>query len=190
MLKKLLLGVVALVLVFTATAYLLPRYVTVKHTAQILAPPEVVFPILSTPAEWPRWSPWTARDPDMELTFSGPPTGFGATWSWTSASQGDGSMTFTLSIPSVKVEYELAITGEGPPATGDFLIAPNAKGCVVAWTQRTDMGHSPVGRWMGLLVPGRLRGDFTEGLSRLSDYARAQPTAPPIVGIEIPMTPP
>jgi hypothetical protein len=190
MLKKLLLGVVAVVLVLTATAYALPRYVTVRHTAQILAPPEVVFPILSTPSEWPMWSPWTARDPAMEIAFSGPPTGVGATWSWKSASEGDGSMTFTLSIPSVKAAYDLSIVGMGPPGKGDFLIAPNAAGCVVAWTMTSDMGNSPIGRWMGLLLPGWLRRDFAEGLSRLSDYARTQPTPPPIIGIEVPLTPP
>jgi hypothetical protein len=184
--KKLLIGVVALLLVLTATAYLLPRYVTVKHTAQILAPPEVVFPILSTPAEWPKWSPWNARDTAMSVTLSGPPTGVGATWSWQSASQGNGSMTFTLSIPSVKVEYLLSIEGMGPPSKGDFLIAPNAEGCVVAWTQVADMGNSPVGRWMGLLLRGWLRTDFEEGLARLSDYAQTQPPPPPIIGIEMP----
>lgn len=190
MLKKVLLGFVALLLVLSATAYLRPRYVTVKHTAQILAPPEVVFPILSTPMEWPKWSPWNARDPEMQVSFSGPPTGVGATWSWTSASQGDGSMTFTLSIPSVKAEYELSLVGMGPPSKGDFLIAPNAEGCVVAWTQRTDMGNSPIGRWMGLLLSRWLRRDFEEGLARLSDYAQTQPLPPPIIGIEVPLTPP
>lgn len=190
MLKKLLLGVAALLLVLTATAYLLPRYITVKHTAQILAPPEVVFPILATPAEWPRWSPWNARDPNMQVTFSGPVTGTGATWSWKSESEGNGSMRFTFAVPSVKVEYELAFEGMGAASPGDFLIAPNAEGCVVAWTQRVDMGNSPVGRWMGLVLPGWLRRDFEEGLVRLSEYAQTQPPPPPIIGIEVPLTPP
>lgn len=186
MLKKLLLGVVALLILLVGTAYLLPRQVTVKRTAQILAPPEVVFPILSTPSEWPRWSPWNARDPEMQVTFSGPPTGVGATWSWKSASEGDGSMTFTLSIPSVKVGYTLTIEGMGPPSTGDFLIAPNAEGSVVAWSMTIDMGNTPIGRWMGLLVPRWLERDFDDGLRRLSDYAETQPPPPPIIGIEVP----
>jgi len=184
MARKLLLGVAALLSVLVVSAYLLPREVTVQRTAQILAPPEVVFPILSTPSEWPRWSPWTARDTAIRVTFSGPPTGVGATWSWTSASEGTGSMTFTLSIPSVKVGYTLARDGWGPLARGDFLIAPNTRGSVVAWTMTADVGNSPIGRWMGLLLPRRVARDIDDGLRRLSDYAPTQPPPPPIIGIE------
>lgn len=189
MLKKLLLGAVALVLVLAGVAYLLPRTHTVERTAQLPAPPEVVFPILATPAEWPKWSPWNARDPEMEITFSGPPTGVGATWSWTSKKEGDGSMTFTQSIPSVKVAYELTIAGMGPPSSGDFLIAPNAEGSVVKWAMTVDMGNSPIGRWIGLMMPRWLGKDFEEGLERLGAYAATQPMPEPIMGVEYPMVP-
>jgi uncharacterized protein YndB with AHSA1/START domain len=188
--RKLLFGVLAVVLVLTATAYLLPRHVTVQYTAQLLAPPEVVFPLLSTPAEWPKWSPWTARDPEMQLSFSGPPTGVGAAWSWRSASEGTGTMTFTLSVPSVKAEYSYTTDGLETPATGDFLIAPNAEGSIVAWTMRSDMGNSPIGRWKGVLWQREVRREFADGLTRLSNLAQILPPPPPILGIEAPITPP
>mgnify|MGYP006915320635 CR=1 FL=1 len=38
---------------------------------------------------------WNQRDPAMKMDYSGPPTGVGAAWAWTSKSEGDGKMTFT-----------------------------------------------------------------------------------------------
>lgn len=189
MLRKLLLGLVGLVVLLSATAYLLPRTVSVQRTARVAAPPEVVFPIIATPAEWPKWSPWNQRDPNMEINFSGPPTGVGATWSWKSKSEGDGSMTFTQSIPSVKVAYELTIVGMGPPSPGAFLIAADPDGSMVQWSMTADMGNSPIGRWLGLLMPRWLGKDFEEGLASLSAYAATQPLPPPIIGIEVPVEP-
>lgn len=189
MLRKLLIGFVALLVMLTGVAYLLPRTHTVSVTAQVAAPPEVVFPIIETPAEWPKWSPWNKRDTAMQITYSGPPAGTGATWAWKSASEGDGSMTITRAVPSVQVGYELTIPGMGPPSSGEFTIAPNAEGSVVQWAMTVDMGNSPVGRWIGLFMPRWLRKDFTEGLEALSAYAATVPPPAPIMGVEVPMMP-
>ena len=189
MLKKLLLGLVVLLALLVGGAYLLPREISVTRTAQLPAPPEVIFPILDTPSEWPRWSPWNARDPDLEIIYSGPPAGVGATWSWKSAKEGNGSMTLTESIPSVRVAYSLTIEGMGPPSPGDFVLAPTGEGTVVQWSMTADMGNSPIGRWLGLMMPRWLSADFDEGLERLGRYAESQPLPPPIIGIEAPVEP-
>lgn len=189
MLKKLLLGLVALLVLLAAGAYLLPREHTVVVTAPVPAPPEVVFPLIETPAEWPKWSPWNKRDPDMQITYAGPPRGEGATWSWKSASEGDGSMTITQAVPSVIVGYQLSIAGMGPPSDGTFTIAAAPAGSVVEWKMRVDMGNNPIGRWIGLMMPTWLRKDFTEGLDALGAYAATLPPPPPIMGIEVPLVP-
>jgi hypothetical protein len=186
MLKKILLVLVALVALIVGGAFLLPREITVTHTAQLDAAPDVLFPLISTPTEWPKWSAWNRRDPDMTITYSGPPTGVGARWDWKSAKEGDGFMVFTLSVPSAKVEYDLTIIGMGPPSHGDIQMAPNAKGTVVAWTQTFDMGNNPFGRWFGLYIPTMMRRDFTAGLEQLNEYSRNMPPSEPIMGREIP----
>lgn len=189
MLKKLLIGLVVLLALLTGVAFLLPREHTVVVTAPVPAPPEVVFPLLETPAEWPRWSPWNKRDPNMQITYAGPPRGQGATWSWTSASEGDGSMTITQAVPSVIVKFELTIAGMGPPSDGTFTIAAAPEGSLVEWRMRVDMGNNPIGRWIGLMMPTWLRQDFTDGLAALGAYAATLPPPEPIMGVEVPMVP-
>ncbi len=186
MLKKILLGLLVVVVLLIGVAYLLPRRITVTHTAQLASSPDVLFPLVATPMEWPQWSPWNKRDPDMTITFSGPPTGVGARWDWKSASQGDGFMVFTESMPSVRIGYNLTIIGMGPPSTGTFRFAPNPSGTMVEWSMTADMGNNPLGRWFGLLMPNMLRKDFVEGLAGLDEYAKTQPPSEPIMGIELP----
>lgn len=186
MLKKILLGVFALLIVLVGVAYLLPRKITVTRSAQLAASPDVIFPLIETPAEWPNWSPWNKRDPNMQITFSGPPAGEGAKWAWTSESEGDGEMIITKSVPSVLMDFELTIVGMGPPSSGGFRLAPNAQGTIVEWTMTADMGNSPIGRWIGLLMPGMLAKDFDEGLASLDVYAKTRPPSEAIMGFEIP----
>ena len=48
-----------------------------------------------------------ARDPAMKIAYSGPPAGSGAKWTWESASEGKGEMTFTAAVPNQRVDYAL-----------------------------------------------------------------------------------
>jgi hypothetical protein len=186
MLKKILLGLVLLLAVLVGVAYLLPREITVTRSAQLASSPDVIFPLLETPAEWPKWSPWNKRDPNMKITYSGPPNGQGAKWAWTSESEGDGEMVITQAVPSVIVNFELTIVGMGPPSTGGFRLAPNASGTVVEWSMTADMGNSPIGRWIGLMMPKWLAKDFDDGLASLNEYAKTRPPGEHIMGVEIP----
>ncbi len=186
MLKKVLLGLVLLIVVLVGVAYLLPRNITVTRTAQLASSPDIIFPLLETPSEWPQWSPWNKRDPNMKITYSGPPSGQGAKWAWTSESEGDGEMVITESVPSVVVNFELTIVGMGPPSRGGFRLAPNANGTVVEWSMTADMGNSPMGRWIGLMMPGWLAKDFDDGLAALDAYAKTRPPGEHIMGVELP----
>ncbi len=186
MLKKILIGVVALLILLVGVSYLFPRHITVTRTAQLASAPDVIFPLVETPAEWPKWSPWNKRDPNMQITFSGPPAGQGAKWAWTSESEGDGEMVITKSVPSVVMDFELTIVGMGPPSTGGFRLAPNAQGTMVEWTMTADMGNSPIGRWFGLMMPSMLSKDFDDGLAALDTYAKSRPQNEHIMGVELP----
>ncbi len=174
MFKKTLIGVGALLLVLVAVSYLLPRYVSVSRSRQLAASPEALYPIVATPAEWPKWSPWNKRDPNMTVTFSGPAMGEGARWDWKSESQGDGGMVFTDATPLQRLGYELTIVGMGPPSYGEFVFTPNPEGTLVTWDMTADMGNTPMGRWFGLYMPTMLRKDFDEGLAALDAYAASK----------------
>lgn len=178
MLKKTLLGFVVLVVVLVGVSYLFPRYIRVERSAQLAASPDVLYEIVATPAEWPKWSPWNKRDTAITISFSGPASGEGARWAWQSESQGDGEMVFTTAEPNNKVGYELTIIGMGPPSTGEFVFTPGSEGTMVTWDMTADMGNTPMGRWFGLFMPGMLTKDFDDGLASLGEYARTKASTP------------
>jgi hypothetical protein len=179
MLKKLLLSLVILLVALAGIGMLLPRSITVTRAVAVNATPDAIYPFVSTPREWPRWSPWNKRDAAMTISYSGPASGAGAKWEWKSASQGDGSMVFTEATAPTSAAFELAIVGMGPPSTGKFTLTPAGATTTVEWTMTSDMGAGPVGRWFGLAYFRRmLEKDFDEGLAGVKQLAEAQRAAP------------
>ncbi len=112
---RLVLGLGALVLILVVVSVALPSYVTVARSVVINAPEYVVFPYLNNLHSFNDWSPWAARDPQLQATFSGPDQGKGAKMDWTSSvrSVGDGSITITESNPSRHIDLALAAERHG-----------------------------------------------------------------------------
>jgi hypothetical protein len=174
--KKLLLVLLGIITGVAAAAMLLPRMITVTRSVVVNASPDRIYPLIATPREWPSWSAWNKRDPNMAITYSGPPSGTGAKWEWKSKSEGDGSMVMTAATAPTNVDFELQIVGMGPPSTGKFLLKPSGSATEVEWTMVSDMGAGPVGRLFGLYFPSMLKKDFDEGLAALKTRAEQAPT--------------
>jgi hypothetical protein len=177
MLKKLLLSLLVLVVALAAVGMVLPRMITVTRSVVINAPADRIYPLVASPREWPTWSPWNKRDPNMEIAYSGPADGVGARWDWKSKSEGDGSMVFTAVTPPTDIDFELTIVGMGPPAKGQFRMKPSGAGTEIEWTMISDMGAGPVGRLFGLYFPTMLKKDFDAGLAALKARAESQPSS-------------
>ncbi|MGH7628717.1 MAG: SRPBCC family protein [Gemmatimonadales bacterium] len=171
MLKKILIGVLALAAILLLVGFFLPRSVTTVRTAEIAAAPERIYPLVAAPAEWKRWSAWSQRDPDLQIEYAGPPAGAGASWSWKSGSEGNGSMTLTEAEEPRRVAYELRFEGFDEPSTGEIALEPAGAGTRVRWTMHADMGNGPVGRWFGVFLPGMVGKDFDAGLASLKRLA-------------------
>src|SRR5258706_521725 len=71
-----------LVLLLLVVGLFLPSAFSVQRSAVINATPNKVYNLVVEPKQWTKWSVWTQRDPDMKITYSGPPFGMGARWSW------------------------------------------------------------------------------------------------------------
>ena len=81
---RLVLGLGALVVILVGVAFALPSHVTVSRSVVINAPEPVVFPYLNNLHRFNDWSPWAARDPQLQVSYSGPEQGKGAKIEWTS----------------------------------------------------------------------------------------------------------
>jgi uncharacterized protein YndB with AHSA1/START domain len=171
--KRILLGIVTLLLLFAAVGLALPSRFSIERSTTIAAPAEKVYALIAAPAEWKRWSAWNARDPKMQIEYSGPAAGVGARWSWRSDSEGNGAMEFTEAVPGQRLTYRLSFPDFGMESTGQLRLEPQAGGVRVRWSNEGDMGASPVNRWFGLFMDRLAGPDFDAGLANLKRLAEA-----------------
>jgi len=171
--KRILIGVIALLLLFAAVSLALPARFRVERSVAIAAPAEKVYPLIAAPAEWKRWSVWNQRDPQMQIEYGGPPAGVGARWSWRSESEGNGAMQFTEAVPGQRLTYRLSFPDLGMESIGQLRIEPQGNGVLVSWSNEGDMGASPVNRWFGLFMDRLVGPDFEAGLTNLKRLAEA-----------------
>ena len=170
-LKRVAIGFAVLVLLLVVIGWLLPSTFKVSRSVDIAAPAERIYPRIADPREWRQWSVWNRRDPQMQITYSGPPSGTGAKWEWKSKSQGDGAMTFTAAEPSRRLGYDLYFPDFGTTSSGDLTLAPAGTGTRVTWTMNGDMGKNPLFHWMALMADGMVGKDFEAGLAGLKEVA-------------------
>jgi hypothetical protein len=177
---RLVLGLAALGGILAAVAVGLPAHVTVARSVVTNAPESAVFPYLANLHHFHDWSPWATRDPQLQLTYSGPESGKGARVDWVSQvrSIGTGSMEITNADPNKTIE--LAVNFNGVEGTSNFDISPSGSGSKVTWSFGYDSGSSPVKRWKALALDGFVGAEYRAGLDKLKakmDEER-RPTAP------------
>ena len=170
-LKWLLIVVIALgVLLVGGAMFLSPKFKAVS-TVNVNAPPDKVYALVSDPRRWKEWTVWNRRDPAMEISYSGPPSGSGAGWAWKSKSEGDGRMTFTAAEPGKLLAYDLYFPDFGTTSKGDLTFAPEGAGTRVIWTMNGDMGSNVLLRWFALFADKMVVKDFDAGLANLKAVA-------------------
>jgi len=173
---KWILGVVlALALVLWLGGYALSPTFKVTRSITINAPPENVFALVASPRSWKQWTVWNRRDPAMAIEYFGPDSGAGAGWSWKSASEGDGKMTFTAAEPGRRLAYDLHFPDFGTTSSGDLTFIAEGAGSRASWSMNGDMGGSPLLRWMALFADSMVGEDFEAGLSNLKALAEQKP---------------
>lgn len=179
---RLVLGLCVLAGILAGAGLALPSHVTVARSVVINAPELAVFPYLNNLHRFNDWSTWASRDPQLQVTFSGPEQGKGAKIEWTSAqpSVGPGSMEITGSDPNRHID--LAVNFNGMEGTSYYDVAPSGSGSKVTWGFGYDTGSSPLKRWKGLMLDQFVGAEYRDGLAKLKDHIEAErkPTAPSV----------
>ena len=171
MVKWVLGTLVALILLLALGGTMLSPKFKVTRTAVVNAPPDKVYALVADPRRWKEWTVWNQRDPAMQISYSGPPSGSGAGWAWQSKTEGDGRMTFTTAEPGRRLGYELFFPDFGTTSTGELLLQPAGAGTQVSWIMNGDMGSNPMFRWMTLFADRMVGKDFDGGLANLKVLA-------------------
>ncbi|WP_394779249.1 SRPBCC family protein [Undibacterium sp.] len=163
--------IIGLAVLLLVAALALPDQYAVTRSIVINAPAEKIYPLIATPTEWKKWSVWNQRDPAMQMSFSGPPSGNGAAWEWQSKTQGNGGMKFNDAVPSSKIAYELHFEGMGKPSTGAFTLEPQAGGTRVSWSMLGNSDGKLAMRLFSPFMDKIIGGDFDSGLTNLKKLA-------------------
>jgi uncharacterized protein YndB with AHSA1/START domain len=162
-------GAIALALV--AAGIFMPSKFSVQRSIAINAPPKKIYDLVVEPRQWPRWSAWNQRDPQMKITYKGPPFGMGARWEWASKTEGAGNMELTRVEPDRAVEYSLFMPDFGMRSTGAFRLEPEGAATKVTWIIAGDVGGNPLKHYLVLTMDRMVGPDFEAGLANLKALA-------------------
>ncbi len=113
-----------------------PEDYKVTRSASITAQPETIFAQVNDLHSWQTWSPWAKIDPNAKITYAGPQSGAGASFSWAGNSEiGEGKMTIVESRPSELITFRLDfIKPFAGTANAEFTFHPVQNQTLVTWT--------------------------------------------------------
>ncbi len=177
--KTVLIGLVALILLLILIGLFLPSAAHVERSASIAAPPAAVFDVVNSLKRFNEWSPWYELDPSAKFTYSGPEQGVGSRVQWSSNSPelGSGAQEIVASEPYDKVRTQLDFGDDGK-ANAELRLVPEGQGTNVTWAFDMEFGFNLLGRYFGLLLDRVLGPYYEKGLGNLKVVAEAEAKEP------------
>jgi hypothetical protein len=175
MIKKILLALAALVVVFLVVAALQPADYRYARSTLISAPPAVVFAQVNDLRNWPQYSPWVKLDPAAKTSFEGPAAGTGAVFAWAGNSEvGEGRMTIVETRPDELVSFKLEFLKPlAMTASAEFAFKAEGGQTAVTWSMSGK--NSLIGKAAGLFMnmDKMVGADFERGLASLKTLSEA-----------------
>jgi effector-binding domain-containing protein len=174
MLRKLFYGFAAVLALFFAIGFVLPRKTHVERSVTIAAPASSVFALVSSFRQFDKWSPWLEKDPSAQVRMSGPVIGVGAKYEWAgNKNVGAGSQEIVESIPYQEVKTELRFGGFDQPSYSVHRLEADGGNTRLTWSLDADLGRNPVSHWFGLLMDRMVGPDYEKGLAKLKVLAES-----------------
>lgn len=176
MLKKILIALAAIVLIFVVVVALQPSEFQMDRSTKIAAPQADVFAQVNDFHKWEAWSPWAKLDPAAKVGFEGPPEGEGTVMTWSGNSEvGEGKMTLTESRPSelVKTRVDMVKPFEGT-STSEFTFKPEGDQTAVTWSVAAH--HNFIEKALCLVMGGKtMMSDLMEkGLAQMKSVVESK----------------
>ena len=170
MLKKILLTLALLLVVFLGVVALQPADFRIVRSATIAAAPAAVFAQVNDMHKWQTWSPWAKLDPAAKMTFEGPPAGTGAAFAWVGNSDvGEGRMTVTESRPDEVIRFRLDfLKPMAGTSTTEFTFKPDGKQTMVTWSMAGKNNFLAKAVCLFMNMDKMVGGQFEQGLANLN----------------------
>jgi carbon monoxide dehydrogenase subunit G len=176
MLKKILIALAAIVLIFVVVVALQPSEFQMDRSTTIAAPQADVFAQVNDFHKWDAWSPWAKLDPEAKVNFEGAPEGEGTVMTWSGNSEvGEGKMTLTESRPNelVKTRVDMVKPFEGT-STSEFIFKPEGDQTAVTWSVAAH--HNFMEKALCLVMGGKtMMSDLMEkGLAQMKSVVESK----------------
>jgi Polyketide cyclase / dehydrase and lipid transport len=177
MLKKFLIAIAAIIVVFVVVVALQPSEFRIVRSATISAPAPAVFAQVNDFHNWEAWSPWAKLDPAAKATFEGPSTGTGAIFKWAGNKEvGEGSMTITGSRPSdlIRIKLEFLRPFEATNSA-EFTFKPEGNRTAVTWSMEGKNNFIAKAVCLFMNMDKMVGGQFEQGLAQMKAVVEAAP---------------
>jgi uncharacterized protein YndB with AHSA1/START domain len=157
---------IAIILILAATK---PDTFSVTRAATIQAPPERLFPLINDFHQWTAWSPWENRDPAMQRSYSGAPSGRGAIYGWEgNKNVGTGRMEILESAQPSKIVIKLDFLKPFEAHnTAEFTILPQGNASSLTWQMRGPAPFMSKVMQVFMSMDKMIGKDFEAGLANL-----------------------
>lgn len=169
MLRKILFGLVTLMVVLVTIIIVQPSEYRVSRTLSMAAPAPDIFAQINDFHRWEAWSPWAKLDPAAKASFEGSTAGKGAIFAWSGNSKvGEGRMTLIESVPTdlvrVRTDFVKPFVGS---SYSEFVLRPQDNGAAVSWTIFGE--NDFIGKAMCLVISmdKMLGGEMEKGLASI-----------------------
>ncbi len=174
MAKKVLIGLVVVVLAFVGFVYLQPTKYAVERSGVVPATPDVAYGLVADFHKWDGWSPWAKLDPNQKTEHSGAAAGVGAVYFWSGNDKvGEGRMTITEAKPGELVRIKLEFIKPWA-STNDtsFAFAKEGEGTRVTWRMEGN-NEAFMERVMSVFMnmDKMIGPDFEKGLASMKTVA-------------------
>ena len=162
--------------------FFLPASLEVERERLIRVPAAELYVRVASLRRWPEWATWWQREPFLEVQYSGPERGAGATMAWRSKREGEGRAKIMAVSPDRAVELAFDFGERGDAVSViRFEESADQQQTLVRWKFRTDFGANTGRRYFGLLFRSWAEKDLEQGLARLEAAALAKSTPLPEV---------
>lgn len=176
MLKKILLAVAVIILLFVIVVAMQPADFRITRSTTIAAPAETVFAHVNDFHKWDAWSPWAKLDPAMKQSYEGSAAGTGAIYTWDGNKDvGTGRMTLTESRSNELVRIKLEFLKPFAAVNDtEFTFKSEGNQTAVTWSMTGKNNFIAKAFSLIMNMDKMVGGDFEKGLAQMKTLAEAE----------------
>ncbi len=177
MLKKILIALAAIIVVFLGVVAMQPSDFLIARTTTISAPASEVFAQVNDFHKWEAWSPYEKLDPAMKRTYEGAPNGTGAIYSWAGNNEvGEGRTTIIASRPNELIQIKLEMFKPFEVTnTAEFTFKPEGDQTAVTWSLTGKNNFVSKAICLFVSMDKMIGGQFEQGLAQLKTTVESAP---------------